>query len=130
MSDQLNDAIHTVEELRDRLHSFHTADGWVDGLASECKKCGEDVEKLLQTMRRAAGEGQQIITGDNDLTKLSEAVMRGVDSVFQVRFTNDLMEQANARTPHDRLKAVSMYFSDAHRMVEEMLKFCFASEDV
>ena len=60
---------------------------------------------------------------DSDFSRLCERVMRGENVIFQVRFGPDLMRQANATTPELRLLALSMYFAEAKRRVDETLHF-------
>lgn len=60
---------------------------------------------------------------DGDITRTCELVVRGESVIFQVRFGMDLMRQCNADTPEKRLLALSMYFAEAKRRVDEVIHF-------
>lgn len=60
---------------------------------------------------------------DSDFSRLCEKVMRGESVIFQVRFGADLMRQCNADTPEKRMQALSMYFAEAKRRVDETIRF-------
>lgn len=62
---------------------------------------------------------------DSDFGRICEKVMRGESTILQVRFGMDLFRQANANTPALRLFALSKYFEEAKRRVDEMAKSCF-----
>lgn len=60
---------------------------------------------------------------DADLSRLCENMIKGVSTIFQVRFGMDLMRQAGAETPAARLHALSMYFKEAQRMIDDTIRF-------
>lgn len=62
-------------------------------------------------------------TIDSDLSRICEAMLRGTDMTFQVRFTMDLMNEAGAHGPQARVKALAQYFRDAAEKVEETISF-------
>lgn len=60
---------------------------------------------------------------DGDITRTCELVFHGESVIFQVRFGMDLMRECGADTPEKRLVALSMYFAEAKRRVDETIRF-------
>lgn len=128
----MSDERLTVDELRDRLEDFDGADSVsvrfegsppmpVERLERRALGPGEDdPAELILVLPAQPTEDAAV---DSDFSRLCEKVMRDESVIFQVRFGADLMRQCNADTPEKRMQALSMYFAEAKRRVDETIRF-------
>lgn len=118
-----------VGELLDRLEDFADED-----LVSVCFEGSPPMPvEGLDVVRNKSGEKALVFVlpaqptedaaVDSDFSRLCEKVVRGESVIFQVRFGADLMRQCNADTPEKRMQALSMYFAEAKRRVDETIMF-------
>ena len=119
----------TAGELRGLLDDFHDEAPVVVRFEGSLPMPVESAE----TLRRRNGEFELALVlpaqptedsaVDSDFTRLCEKMIRGESTIFQVRFGMDLMRQCNARTPAQRLDALSKYFAEAKRRIDEQIRF-------
>lgn len=122
----------TVGELRDALGDFDDDDLVkvrfedapsmpVEGVEVDFGEDGDSPGGLIFVLPAQPTDDAAV---DTDFTRLCDRVFRGESTIFQVRFGAELMRQAGATTPTLRLVAVSKYFAEARRQVDEMLRSC------
>lgn len=123
-----DDTRATVRDIREALKEFDDDDHVsvvfegstpidVAGIGTDRKADGE-VGLLLVLPAQPTDEAV-----DCDMTRLAEKVLRGESTIFQVRFGMELFQKCRADTPEKRLEALSLYFSEAKRMVDEFIRF-------
>lgn len=123
-----DEARATVGDLREAIGQFDDDDRVsvafegtpsmdVVGIGTD-RKPGGEVSLLLVLPEQPTDDAV-----DCDMTRLCEKVLRGESTIFQVRFGMDVFRQCNADTPDKRLQALSGYFAEAKRRVDEMISF-------